>query len=385
MHVYQMRSSVPSVVSASQERISVCMNALKEVSKVWLVAKMVHTLFESILGNKILEERLQKATGRKAPRIPKNRGTMNNQSSVAPNPTVEMASHHDPHLNGLHSLAQAAMQPSSLPPPTTVSNKRKFDDIDLAFNLGTPAPQVSYERSRPQTPALTPSRELSGGAQQPQAATSTQTPHFASPPPNRSSAAPQITFANDQFLPTTRSTGPSRIHSRAGTRANSPFNGLGYGYSAPGTPPDLFLVTRNSPPISQQLWENFQPDQLFPDGSIDPNVMHFDSPVMQHNVDPALQSMMSHQQQPNAQTTSSMGNENHNSMLGNPPREWPAGLTGMIGAPMDMNFPDSDRYSTSSSSGNAPVVPTTLNVEDWFQFFGMQSDQNGLAALGTEV
>src|SRR5437763_8324443 len=66
MHVHQMRSSVPSVVSASQERINVCMTALKEVSKVWLVAKMVHTLFESILGNKVLEERLQKAAGKRA-------------------------------------------------------------------------------------------------------------------------------------------------------------------------------------------------------------------------------------------------------------------------------------------------------------------------------
>src|SRR3954468_23488287 len=82
MHVYQMRSSVPSVVSASQERISVCMNALKEVSKVWLVAKMVHTLFESILGNKLLEERLQKAAGRKAPRTQKNRDSAANANNT---------------------------------------------------------------------------------------------------------------------------------------------------------------------------------------------------------------------------------------------------------------------------------------------------------------
>ena len=65
MHVYQMRSSVPSIVATSQERINICMSALKDVSKVWLVAKMVHTLFESILGNKALEERLQKAAGKR--------------------------------------------------------------------------------------------------------------------------------------------------------------------------------------------------------------------------------------------------------------------------------------------------------------------------------
>ena len=56
MHVYQMRSKVPSVVQATQDRMRVCMNALKDVSRVWLVAKMVYTLFESILGNKVLEE-----------------------------------------------------------------------------------------------------------------------------------------------------------------------------------------------------------------------------------------------------------------------------------------------------------------------------------------
>ncbi|KAK6399523.1 Transcriptional activator of fatty acid utilization, partial [Oleoguttula sp. CCFEE 5521] len=61
MHVYQMRSSNQSIVSLTQQRTTTCMNALKDVSKVWLVAKMVHTLFESILGNKMLEERLQRA------------------------------------------------------------------------------------------------------------------------------------------------------------------------------------------------------------------------------------------------------------------------------------------------------------------------------------
>merc|ERR1711939_439625 len=121
MHVYQMRSSVPSVVAASQERINVCMNALKEVSKVWLVAKMVHTLFESILGNKVLEERLQKATGKKAQRAKTNQGA---GAPGQPNGNANGTAHTAP--------AHAPM------PPTN------------------PAPQMSYERSRPQTPAVTP-------------------------------------------------------------------------------------------------------------------------------------------------------------------------------------------------------------------------------------
>lgn len=339
MHVYQMRSSVASVVSASQERINVCMNALKEVSKVWLVAKMVHTLFESILGNKMLEERLQKATGRKAPRTQKKRDDANNNATT---------------INHNVNLAPAVPPP---PPPAPASNKRKFDDIDLGFSVGPPAPQVSYERSRPQTPALTPSRELN--QQQ-----------------TRDNLSPPIPHANDQFLPTTRSRGPSRIHSRMGTRANSPFNG----FSIPATPPDLFLVTRNSPPISQQLWENFQPDQLFPDGSIDPSCINFESPTLNHAaVDPRLS--MSH----NGQHQSPPMSNPQGIQLG-PDQNggvWPPGLNGMVGAGMNMHEGENDRWSTSST-GNAPIVPTTLNVEDWFQFFGIHGGGD-MGQFGGEV
>lgn len=49
------------------------------------------------------------------------------------------------------------------------------------------------------------------------------------------------------------------------TRPPTPFNPPSF--SVPATPPDLYLVTRNSPRISQALWENFLPDQLFPEGS----------------------------------------------------------------------------------------------------------------------
>lgn len=120
MHVYQMKSSNKSVVSATEQRLQICLDALKEVSKVWLVAKMVHTLFESILGNKHLEERLQKAAGR------------NHKKNKVP-----------------------SVPPPPPPKPAQESSKRKFDDMDLGFPVpsGPPAAQVSYERSRPQTPS----------------------------------------------------------------------------------------------------------------------------------------------------------------------------------------------------------------------------------------
>lgn len=329
MHVYQMRSSVPSVVSASQERINVCMNALKEVSKVWLVAKMVHTLFESILGNKVLEERLQKATGRKAQRSTKQNHNVHNTQAV--------------------NISSNGMGHGVVPPPppiptSTNSTKRKFDDIDLGFSVCTPAPQMSYERSRPQTPAVTPSRDV---GQQQNHNTSTM---LNSPP-----------MPHDQFLPSARSRGASRVHSRGPTRANSPFNG----YSIPATPPDLFLVTRNSPNISQQLWENFQPDQLFPDGTIGDGI-GFSSPILTQSVDPQLQ--MSSQNM-TAQGLGSLDVTSQN-------QAWPQGMQGLVGTGVEMH--ESDGWS-NSSVGNAPIAPTTLNVEDWFQFFGINGDNGGIS------
>jgi hypothetical protein len=329
MHVYQMRSSVPSVVAASQERINVCMVALKEVSKVWLVAKMVHTLFESILGNKVLEERLQKATGRKAQRAKAN------QNAAA-------QGHSNGNANGGNHAAHVPM--AQIPPPPNPT-KRKFDDIDLGFNVGPPAPQMSYERSRPQTPAVTPSREAS----------QSHNANFLGSPP----------LPNEQYLPSTRSRGASRLPSRGPTRANSPFNG----YSIPATPPDLFLVTRDSPNISQQLWENFQPDQLFPDGTIG-DATNFTSPLLNHAVDPQLQ--MSQHAMGGGQQMPQMDMSGQSQV-------WTSGMAGIMGSGMEMH--DSDGWSTSSI-GNAPVAPTTLNVEDWFQFFGINGEMAGMGLDG---
>ncbi|KAI9933470.1 Transcriptional activator of fatty acid utilization [Aspergillus wentii] len=336
MHVYQMRSSVPSIVATCQERIGICIHALKDVSKVWLVAKMVHTLFESILGNKVLEERLQKAAGRRHQRA---------------RPEAHMPAKRQDH------------------PP-----KRKFDDMDLGLPNGGPTPPVSYERSRPQTPAVTPSREMG----QPPAIGVQGSPN----PP--------------------RETLPGTGASRGNTRPTTPFNGQ---FSLPATPPDLFLVTRTSPNLSPSLWENFQPDQLFPDGTaIFPELA---SP--QNNpVDPQLQ-MQTHLQNQNMQRSmmnqapmpgrSLSGSQGSPQLLSNMPpamglqtpqqhpqmfgmenqQAWPMqGLDAPLsGAALDAASQD-DNWSSSSRSG--PTAPTTLNVEDWFQFFGINGSFGDLAA-----
>ncbi len=120
MHVYQMRSPIPTVQQSTQDRIRTCMSALKDVSRVWLVGKMVYTLFESILGNKVLEERLQKAAGKR-------------------------------HRKAQQTLAQLNQHQQR----QSQQEKRKYDDMAIDFSISTPQPQESYERSRPQTPSLT--------------------------------------------------------------------------------------------------------------------------------------------------------------------------------------------------------------------------------------
>ncbi|KAI9791178.1 MAG: Transcriptional activator of fatty acid utilization [Candelina submexicana] len=339
MHVYQMRSSIPSIVTATQERMHVCMNALKEVSKVWLVAKMVHTLFESILGNKVLEERLQKAAGKR-----------HNKVKQVPVPV----------------------------PRKDETSKRKYDDMELGFTNGPPAPQVSYERSRPQTPAVTPSREI---------AYSQGVPPIGAP----FTTSPHLRQQSDTFM------GGSG-NSRTNTRPPTPFNPS---YSIPTTPPDLFLVTRNSPTISQTLWESFQPDQLFPEGTnmsgtqmqipstLDPQLANQQPIPPMPNANMYQQTAMSGQGQPtqlqqrtlSAHTIGSPPQGAHGATFAqmqdppppqNPAHAWPNQFDGPI-----ENANSSDDSWSNSSTGQ-PAVPTTLNVEDWFHFFGMNGEYNGM-------
>lgn len=313
MHVYQMRSSVPSVVSTTQERMQVCMNALKQISKVWLVAKMVYTLFKSILGNKLLEDRLQKAAGRR---------------------------HKKPKLDP--RIAQEKNEKQQ---------KSKHEDMNLRFGNGPPVPQVSYERSRPETPAVTPSRDLISHC--------TRTATLQ--------RSPRISQLSDGLL--------AEIY-RSDSRPTTPFNSS---YSIPATPPDLYLVTRESPHISQSLWENFQPDQLFPQNT------QISLPIWgnQQNLDPQLQipqmqspgiiqpAVLGQNRSPPRETSHLQGREDTQqiqepqSLIQGMPQnnlgsDWSAQYYGE-GRNSDDNWTTSDR-----GVGGDPLIPTTLNVEDWY-------------------
>ncbi|KUI68684.1 Cutinase transcription factor 1 alpha [Cytospora mali] len=285
MHVYQMRSPIPTIQQVTQDRIRTCMQSLKDVSRVWLVGKMVSTLFEAILGNRVLEERLQKAAGKR----------------------------HSKFQRSMQQLEQHAQDQQQ---HLRESAKRKYDDMAIDFSVTTPTPQESYERSRPQTPSQAVKNEQSNNTMPP--------PHVTSPGGTRQSNM-------DTFMGTA---------SRPQTRPPTPFNPS---FSVPGTPPDLYLVTRNSPNLSQAVWENFQPDQLFPESASMPLFPH---PGLAGF--PGQQSGQGQQQQ--AQSN-------------------------LWNTAFDTSLPDGqspDSWSTGSAQG-APV-PSTLNVEDWFQFFGINGD-----------
>lgn len=359
MHVYQMRSSVPSVVATCQERISICMQALKDVSKVWLVAKMVHTLFESILGNKVLEERLQKAPWKRHQK-PQSRPDNNNNNSNSKDDNDNNNNNTNNNNNNNNHLAPAKKT-------ETQTLKRKFDDMDIGRPNGGPTPPVSYERSRPQTPAATPSRELGQHSAQ----------------------------STMQASPNTQKAPPDGFQGSGGTRGNTrpttPFN---QPFSIPATPPDLFLVTRNSPNLSPTVWENFQPDLLFPDGT---NFFPTLSSPEVNTADPQMQ-MPSHVQGQNVsqqpmmvnqglQSRNVQGGQSSPSLMSGVAPELGGGMqnpqqsqqvfgmdnqqswqnldAALAGTAMEASSQD-DSWS-NSSRGNGPTAPTTLNVEDWYE------------------
>lgn len=298
MHVYQMRSPVPSIQQVTHDRLRSCMQAMKEVSRVWLVGKMVYTLFESIIGNKVLEERLQKAGGKR-------------------------------HRKMQQSLSQLEQQQKK----EADASKRKFDDMAMDFTANAPTPQESYERSRPQTPSASKNEGAANNG-------AGMNPPMTSPPTKVAGAA-------DTFMGGT--------NSRPQTRPATPFNPS---FSVPGTPPDLYLVTRNSPNISQSLWENFQPDQLFPESSSMPAIPNMSPSQMHNNLDPSIMSQMA----AGGAMPSQMNNGGMPQMpgfQGQQPNLWQANFDGNV--PQDGQSPDS--WSTGSAPGQP--VPTTLNVEDW--------------------
>lgn len=63
VQIYQLYISVPSASREQIKRISICMEALEKVSDIWLVAKAVQGLFETVLSSAGYEKTLNTASG----------------------------------------------------------------------------------------------------------------------------------------------------------------------------------------------------------------------------------------------------------------------------------------------------------------------------------
>src|SRR6266487_5530179 len=64
VHIYQLHTSMPKeAVAANHKRILSCFDALERVSEIWLVAKMVHDLFGSVLESLGFDQNLLKKVG----------------------------------------------------------------------------------------------------------------------------------------------------------------------------------------------------------------------------------------------------------------------------------------------------------------------------------
>jgi len=180
--------------------------------------------------------------------------------------------------------------------------------------------------------------------------------------------------------------------SRPQTRPATPFNPS---FSVPATPPDLYLVTRNSPNLSQAIWENFQPDQLFPESANAPLLQQLSPSQPPQSLDQQMMAQMQQNQGMQGQQPMDGGGQNpygqampKRGMGGSPMQPNAMLQPGMTGsfpgqqggpnmwhgfeAPMVDGQSPSDSWSTGSVQGQP--VPATLNVEDWFQFFGIQND-----------
>lgn len=385
MHVYQLRVTAPEDQRKVQRKIDTCLEGLEEVSKTWAVAKMVHTLFMSILGNKTLGDKFAKATGRK-------------------------------HKAQFNAPFGNVVKHEAIP----VAEKRKFDE--MAFNSyggGPSAAQISFERSRPQTPKPVD--------QQPLTSNGTYQMGYPAmmPPVTLPQAQSQMQF-RDAFMGV----------SRTNTRPATPFNPS---FSIPGSPPDLFLATKNSPPISQSIWENFQPDQLFPEGSANGANLQY---TITQPLDPILmdQSVQGHDPMSNMPNPGSLQPQTpmqhyqhyqHHQSLSSPNQQISPNRVAVpqINVPMQMNgdaggdqvqmqpwddledleqahqqhqqqqqqqqqhqqqqqqkqqqqigshhSPDAGSNGSGWSGSQSGIVPTTLNVEDWYQFLGLTGDQQG--------
>ncbi|KAG5358183.1 Cutinase transcription factor 1 alpha [Yarrowia sp. B02] len=207
MLVYQTESKSPSVVESANRSLDVCMKALEECGKTWVVARMVLKLFKHMNESQPIRNHMAKTIRRHARGVSK---------TDPPQQKMPQAQHQAPPQHQApqhHAQHQQQQQP----------------------------PQQQQQHVRPQQ-------------QQQQQHTQPHAPQ------------PERKFNNHPFEQQQQQQpqeGEEYLGERPATNPGTPFNGTLP--SKPGTPhPDFYFVT-NTPPASNTFFESFQPMQLFPD------------------------------------------------------------------------------------------------------------------------
>ncbi|KAK9326105.1 fungal-specific transcription factor domain-containing protein [Lipomyces orientalis] len=256
MFVYQIRSQSPQVVESAQRAMKVCMDALQEVSKSWMVGRVILGLFEKINENKQMKDRIFRPV-----HPPPQRGHHSGPSTSGMQAALERS------LLGV-SQPNYPLPSNSSPSLSPSAGKRQSIDIPPATPTAVAAscpsvmPPATYEQtpSLPSTPGISPTKvpqqsHASALRQPGPSGVQSSAPvmhRMAAPPPSSRTESNTGSY----FLP----------HAQRPTAPLTP-SSFQASFSVPGTPPDFYFVA-HSPPISQSFFENFQLSQLFPEDQV---------------------------------------------------------------------------------------------------------------------
>lgn len=141
-HSFEIRSPNPAVVEAAHKKLQFCQKSLAELSKVWLVATSIVTLFEAISESKTLQDRLTKTAiqGMAAPQ-------------VAAQETRKRRA-----IDSMHEsrrLSTNSYEPTHLEPSASSANRLKQDAVLGVWNANSSqaaTPNLDSQLSGTQTP-----------------------------------------------------------------------------------------------------------------------------------------------------------------------------------------------------------------------------------------
>ncbi|KAK9460146.1 fungal-specific transcription factor domain-containing protein [Lipomyces oligophaga] len=237
MLIYQTKSNNPAAVKAAQHSLKICMHALEELGKSYIIARMILRLFEKAGESKLIRDRICSAIN------PRPQQGQAGSPTQQPSQAATAATIATPDI-AMPIVPPAAPQPQSHPTFSIPTSEM--------YKMAGPMLNVSYERtgSQPVTPAaqvlnsrdsrLIAQMESMETSQSRSAASHSTNPYFPTQIPLSSAPSPATGLSSSLQTP------------------------MPAGVSIPGTPLDFYFIT-HTPPISQTFVDNFQPSQLFPD------------------------------------------------------------------------------------------------------------------------